>query len=186
MRPVFDSTMPLRFVALLLCLTAVVRAETKEVAFAGVTYHLASVDVAKDGTVTNEYVPRGESIDDWSTLLAVRVWPRAKKLAEPIQAWMTMIHPLLVRDANVYQRKEQEGQELIAEAWLAAPDHSYIEINLHRFVLQPKARGVKAYQFAQKIVMKDGQGNPTSFIEHRSDLFTALGALQLEAVTKKY
>lgn len=166
----------------LLCLLAgsVLRAETASVEIAGVKYHLAWVDVSKDGAITNEYVPMGETIDAWTTLLGVRYWPNAKRVADAVNPWIKMIHPLLVRKAEIYGVTDSKNRDdIVIEAWLAAPDRSYIEINLHRFVIEPGADGVKAYQFAQKIVMTHGKGDPTSFMKNRGTLFGAVSKLQL-------
>jgi hypothetical protein len=155
-----------------------------QVDFDGVRYVLASVEVAKDGAVTNEYVPEGETIDSWTTLLAVRHWPKVKKIAKATDAWMAMVRPLLARDAVAYAA-DGKKDDLVLEAWLSAPDKSYIEANLHRFVLEDGTAGVKAYQFADKIRMSGGKGDPSHFIEHRDARFAELGKLKLELHREK-
>lgn len=163
-----------------------VRAESPGIQFAGVKYQLASVEVSRDGTVTNEYVPQSESIDSWTTLVAVRHWPKVKRLGDAAGAWLKMIQPLLTQKPGAFRSKDAKGDDDITfEAWISAPDRSYIEINLHRFLLKPGTEGVTAYQFAQKVAMTNGRGNPTSYIKNRDTLFRDLGELNLSPVLKK-
>lgn len=175
----------LHIITAFVCLACVLHA-SPDIELAGVKYHLASVDVNKDGAVTNEFVPVGETIDAWTTLVAVRQWPNVAKLGEAASAWLKMIHPLLTRNVQAFRPNGAKNpNDLVFEAWLSAPDRSYIEINLHRFVVEPGTAGVKAYQFAQKVVVKDGRGDPTSFIKNRDAIFSGLGALQVSVVTKR-
>ena len=152
--------------------------------FDGVRYVLASVEISKDGTVTNEYVPEGESIDSWTTLLGVRHWPKVKKVEKATEAWVAMVRPLLARDAVAYAAQGKKN-DVVLEAWLSAPDKSYIEANLHRFVLEDGTVGVKAYQFAEKIKMSEGKGDPSRFLEHRNARFADLGKLKVEMYREK-
>jgi hypothetical protein len=144
-------------------------------------YRLVFVDVAKDGAVTNEYVKHGENLEAWTTLLAVRLWPRSMDAHETARAWLRMVQPLLSRKAHIYQRVRAGGsKDFIVEAWLSAPDKSYIEVNLHRFVAEEHGQGVRAYQFAERIVMTKGRGNPTGFLQRRRGRFGELGKLSIE------
>jgi len=152
--------------------------------FDGVRYVLASVEISKDGTVTNEYVAEGESIDSWTTLLGVRHWPKVKQVEKATEAWVAMVRPLLARDAVAYAAQGKKN-DVVLEAWLSAPDKSYIEANLHRFVLEDGTVGVKAYQFAEKIKMSEGKGDPSRFLEHRNARFADLGKLKVEMYREK-
>jgi hypothetical protein len=167
-------------------LVGTLRADVPNVEVAGVKYQLAFVEVGKDGSVTNEYVPEGETINSWTTLLGVRHWPTAKKIGDAAGPWMKMVQPLLTQQAGAFKSADAKSEnDIVIEAWLSAPDRSYIEINLHRFVVEGGTDGVKGYQFAQKIVMTGGKGDPTSFIKKRDVLFSALGKLELPMHTKK-
>lgn len=155
------------------------KAEQPAIEFDGETYRLAWVNVAPDGAVTNEYVKSGETVDAWTTLLTVRLWPRAK-LGEAASGWLKAVGPLLTKKAEAFKPKTAAtAEDVIFEAWLSAPDRSYIEPNFNRFVAEPGPSGVKSYQFAEKIVMKGGTGDPTRFIERRAARMTALGKLEL-------
>ena len=174
----------LRILALFALSFVAVCAAPPLVDFDGVKYVLASVELSKDGTVTNEYVPEGESIDSWTTLLGVRHWPKVKKVEKATEAWVAMVRSLLVRDAVSYVADGKKN-DIVLEAWLSAPDKSYIEANLHRFVLEDGTVGVKAYQFAEKIRMSGGKGDPSRFLDHRNARFVDLGKLKLELYREK-
>jgi hypothetical protein len=105
-----------------------------------------------------------------------------KKVGDATGPWVKMIHPLLCRNLGVFARNDND---VLLEAWLAAPNRSYIEIDLHRFVVEPGTDGVKGYQFAQKILMTGGAGNPTSYMKSRGTLFTEIGKLRLTAVRRE-
>ncbi|MES2507005.1 MAG: hypothetical protein V4599_09890 [Verrucomicrobiota bacterium] len=161
-------------------LGSLLQAETPSLQFGGVKYELASVQTGKDGSVTNEYVPLGETIDSWTTLLGVRHWPKAAKIGDAAGPWLKMVQPLLTQKVGVYKSPvAKSGNDIVMEAWLSAPDRSYIEINLHRFVIEEGTPGVKAYQFAQKIKMAEGKGDPAAFTKKRDALFDDLAKLSL-------
>lgn len=171
--------MPTVIVGLLLTVGTQLSGQDRRVAFDGEQYHLAFVDVA-NGNVTNEYLKQDETLDSWTTLLAVRLWPQAKAANETAQAWLRSVQPLLSRQARLYERQNAAGgADVIVEAWLSAPDKSYIEANLHRFVADEHG-GVKAYQFAQRMVMTKGRSDPSTFLKRRRDRFEELGNLVIE------
>jgi len=170
----------------LISVCSALHANDQTVRFDGIKYQLAYVEVGADGTVTNEYVPKGESIDKWTTLLAVRYWPKVKKPEDAALAWLRMIQPLLTKDVETFKNKgSKDGNDLILEAWLNPPDHSYIEINLHRFLAEEGVEGVKAYQYAQKVMIIHGKGNLTPYTRTRTALFDMLAQLKLSPQTKK-
>lgn len=169
-----------------LILGSVLCADEPSIEVAGVRYLLASVQVGNDGSVINEYVPEGETITVWTTLLGVRHWPAAEKIGDAAGPWIKMVQPLLTQQAGAFKTADAKSEnDIIIEAWLSAPDRSYIEINLHRFVTETGTEGVKGYQFAQKVTMTGGKGDPTSFIKNRDGLFRALGKLEQPLHKKK-
>jgi hypothetical protein len=178
--------LPILCVVLGLLVSTVAHAAAPTIDFAGNPYVLASAQVSADGSVTNEYLPPGETLQNWTKLLAVRHWPKLSKVADAANPWMKMVQPLLTQKAQVLQPPgAKDGQDLVIEAWLYAPDRSYIEINLHRFVTESETSGVKAYQFAQKVPMKDGKGDPSEFIKRRTEFLTAVSKLKLPAHSQK-
>ncbi len=167
-------------IGITLGLCSTVYANQPEIEFAGVTYKLASAQVAMDGSVTDEYVPLNETIASWTTLLAVRQWPKEGSLRLVVGAWLRMVQPLLARDVQSFEANGSTNRnDRIVEAWISAPDKSYIEIDLYRFLREKGTAGIKAYQFAQKIKMVAGKGDPTPFMKNRSALFAALEKLAI-------
>ncbi len=162
---------------------SLLRAAEPTLEFAGKKYELATVQVDPNGSVINEYVPVGETIDTWTTLVAVRQWPQVKQLSDATEAWMKVVSPLLTKKTEAYQTVgSKHGNDMIFEAWLASPDHSFVEIDLQRFVTDPGMAGVKAYSYSQKIPMVSGKGSPAAFSEKRLVLFTALAKLEQPAI----
>jgi hypothetical protein len=159
-------------------------ASSTEFTFCGTKYYLASVEVDKSGTqtVTNEYVPLGEDINAWTTLIGVRYWPKAEKVGSAVSGWLGHVRSVLIRNATVFKANGKDN-DLIVEAWLAPADHSYVEINLHRFVAEEGVIGVKGYQFAQKIFTPGGRGDVSAFMKQRDSRFAALGNLHLNMHT---
>ncbi len=155
------------------------RGEVPTLEFGGKKYHLADAALGKDGSVTNEYVPEKETLENWTTMVAVRQWPKAQKVGDAAGPWLKMVQPLLTQKVGVFKADGGKADDVLFEAWLAAPDKSYIEINLHRFVKEAGAEGVKAYQYAQKIPMKDGKGDPASFMDSRTVRFNEVAKLKL-------
>lgn len=120
-------------------------------AFTVTNYQLAFVHVGQHGDITNEYTPRGESLESWTTLIAVRQWPQARELAEITGPYIRRLQPMFVRDAQVYRPEgSAAGTDVVIECYLAPADKSYLEYNLIRFTREPGTTGVKSYQFAVK------------------------------------
>ncbi len=123
--------------------------QVRTITFDGVTYVLASVDVSR-ATITNEYVPEGQSLKNWTTLLGVRRFAAARELNDVLPKYLGVIKPVLVGKPEFLKRRDVDAsQEVMLVALLVAPDKSYHEYNLHRFFRT--ADGVTAYQFAQRI-----------------------------------
>jgi hypothetical protein len=112
----------LTFISLLAFCSGGLIGSPPEITFCGAKYCLASVDVDRAGsnTVTNEYVPIGESINAWTTLIGVRYWPTAPTVGDAVNGWMSHVRSVLVRDAKVFKASGKDN-DLVVEAWLAPP-----------------------------------------------------------------
>jgi hypothetical protein len=118
-------------------------------AFSVTNYKLAFVQVGQQSEVVNEYVPHGETLENWTTMIAVRQWPKAKALKEIVGPYVRNLQPLYVRDAQVFRPENaKNGNDVVFEFYLAPQDKSYLEYNLIRFVVEEESEGVKSYQFA--------------------------------------
>lgn len=115
-------------------------------------YVLAFVDVAENGTITNEYVSRGETLEDWKSLIAVRVWPNIDDMREAVGGYYHHIQDWCVETPAVRGIMTKSGQqEVILEAFLAPQDKSYLEYTRMRFMFNAKSREVTSYQFSRRI-----------------------------------
>jgi hypothetical protein len=174
------------FASVLLALATVVAvqaADTGALVFNGTRYVLAHRGVSADGTqVFTEYVPEGETLDSWTRMVAVWHWPAHRSTKEVAGRWLARVQPLLTQPPQVLASKDPARKdELIAEGWISAPDKSYVEINLYRFVPPGLGVGVIGYQYAEKIRMRGGKGVVTEFVENRNALMVALRELTLVA-----
>jgi hypothetical protein len=130
------------------------QADAKTITFDGVKYVLASVNISR-ATTTNEYVPEGQSLTDWTTLIGVRRFAAARELKDVLPTYLGVIKPVLVGKPEFLKRKNVDAsEEVMLVALLLAPDKTYHEYNLHRFF--KTADGVTAYQFAQRIPGRGG------------------------------
>lgn len=114
-------------------------------------YKLAFVNVDKTGAITNEYVPRGQTLENWKTLIGVRVWPQIDKVAEVTGPYLRALEPVMVRETQAFEPEgSKPGEDVVFELYLAPADKSYLEYNLIRFVKESGTKGVKSYQFAER------------------------------------
>jgi len=114
-------------------------------------YKLAFVNVDRTGAVTNEYVPHGQTLKNWKTLIGVRAWPQIDNIAEVTGPYLRALEPVMVRETKVFEPKgSKPGEDVVFELYLAPADKSYLEYNLIRFVKESGTKGVKSYQFAER------------------------------------
>lgn len=148
-------------------------------------YRLAFVHVDESGAITNEYVPRGQTLENWSTLIGVRVWPQAKEVAEIAGPYVRSLEPLMVRDSRALEPAGSEpGTDVVFELYLAPADKAYLEYNLIRFVREPGTPGVKSYQFAARSEYKLDAA-VTEYDQRRAAWLAAISGLQLTAETEE-
>lgn len=125
--------------------------EVKErvVTFDGTEYELASVIVGKN-TITNEYVPKGETLSNWTTLIGVREFQVKDEPRAVVLQYLASIKPVIYREPEFLMKDGTEPfQDVTVVLQLKSAKEDYIEYNLHRFF--KSKNGVTAYQFAQKI-----------------------------------
>lgn len=113
---------------------------------------LAWVDPGEgDRSRTNEYLRAGQSLEQWSSMLAVRQWQNRNHVREVTKPYLDTIRHLFVEEAKVYAPdSDRDEKGIVIECYLAPTDKSYLEYNLLRFCTEPGEQGVKAYQFAAR------------------------------------
>ncbi len=122
--------------------------EVATVSFLDQEYRLA-FQSETEGLFTNEYLLEGESLEQWTSMIAVRKFSNISEVKAITGPYLEQLKPLMVRDAEVYARDgDRERSDVVLEVYLAPADHSYLEYNLLRFVEEEGEDGVKFYQFA--------------------------------------
>ena len=170
-------------VALALCCSAF-GGEPASIKFDSSTYRLASVSVGADGTVTNEYLKEGETLESWTSMLSIRHLPIAESINHAINPWLQSIRTQLAKKWSASKTPGSDNQtDVIIEAWLNTGTLN-VEANLHRFVAEPGTAGVKSYRFVQRFDAND-PGAKEAYAAKKYGRTEELGRLSVELVHEK-
>ncbi len=141
--------MKIVFSIILVLISAVAVAEPDQVQFDDISYNLVFTDKT-GGTITNEYVREGESLEEWSTLFAVREFQNQSSVKNPIQAVIDSTRQYMaLPPKGLPSGDASTDKEMILVLWLVAPDQSYYEYDLYRFIYTGDK--VISYQYAQRL-----------------------------------
>lgn len=153
------------------------------VTYDGARYELAFVDL-KGKTATNEYVPEGESLSHWTTLIGVRRFGSATEIKDVLPTYVASVKPMLATPMEVLGRKGIGAtQDVMVVLLLTSPDKSYYEYNLHRFI--KTSEGVVAYQFAQRIPRVGGHADFTPIIARQAERIKELNDMNIAVQTTR-
>ena len=96
-----------------------------------------------------EFVRPEETVDNWTTLLAFRNFP---KLDDPGQSAAAVGKTLqqMQPEAKYRLLEKEDGSEAIIDFLTWPADGSYLEFNIHRYMKKPGFPGLVSYQFAHK------------------------------------
>jgi len=131
-------------VVVLLWVTSVsMAAPVQEITFDDMSFRHAWEN--PEGLPTSEYVEEGATLENWEHLLAYRRYPGRDKPAEMVNWYLKQIKP--TQKPAMYQRAEKR-RDVMLVFMILAPDKSYVEFNIHRFVLEDGM--VRSYQFAAR------------------------------------
>jgi hypothetical protein len=120
----------------------------RNITFDDVTYSRQFVGNMNPGGLA-EYVRSGETVDNWTTLVAVRNFP---KLDDPSRAAAQLVETL--KTSNPAARfqllvKEDESEAMVD--FITWPkDGAYSEFDVFRYLKRPGYAGLIAYQFAYR------------------------------------
>jgi hypothetical protein len=123
-------------------------ASDRTITFDDVTYTRQFVGNMNPGGLA-EYVRPTETVDNWTTLVAVRNFP---KLDDPAAVASQLVKTL--KESNPEARfqllvKEDESEAMVD--FITWPkDGSYAEFNVFRYLKRPGYAGLVAYQFAYR------------------------------------
>ena len=134
--------------ALTVALVAISAAPTSDrtITFDDVTYSRQFVGNMNPGGLA-EYVRPGETVDNWTTLVAVRNFP---KLDDPSKAAAQLVKTLKASnpDARFQLLVKEDESEAMVDFITWPKDGSYSEFNVFRYLKRPGYAGLIAYQFA--------------------------------------
>jgi len=142
----------------------------QQIEFAGITFEYAwSSD--KGGT-TVEYVETGKTLDNWQHLLAYRVF-KSKKVATVINSYLKQIKP--TQKPAIYKNQNSDS-DLMLVFLMMPEDKSYVEFNIHRFVLEDGA--VRSYQFASRDFQRESSELIDEIKTKKGEWMKLIGKLQ--------
>ncbi len=123
-------------------------ASDRTITFDDVTYTRQFIGNMNPGGLA-EYVRPTETVDNWTTLVAVRNFP---KLDDPAAAAERLVKTL--KESNPEARSQmlvkEDGSEAMVDFITWPPDGSYAEFNVFRYLKRPGYAGLIAYQFAYR------------------------------------
>jgi hypothetical protein len=153
-------------------------AEQPKLTFAGQEFSLAYVDLGANGVI-NQYVPPGEKVETWTTLLTVQQAPQAKDasvVAEAVLKVATGNSALVSKPQVLYRGGTKNREDVMLLLLIHDPSHLANELSIQRFVKEPGAVGVKTYIFGRRITT--GAENPAP--EQMNAWIQALWDLKLD------
>ncbi len=116
--------------------------------FDGRTFVLA-YEGEKDGEVIQEFIPRGQTLENWTELTAIRAY---QQFNDPLAFANGMLAEVEKKDADaptvLMSNKETGGAVLAFIVW--PEDRSFVEFNIFRFEKRDGG-GLVSQQFAQRV-----------------------------------
>lgn len=101
----------------------------------------------QDGRAINEYLPSGESLDNWTKLIAVFGYPNhndGRTLAGQMVQALKATNPL----ARYQIHESEDGQRIMLDFITWDSDKAITEFNIFIYQKNPNGRGLIANQFA--------------------------------------
>jgi hypothetical protein len=171
--------------ALLVLSTVALAEETKkpQLQFQGQTFELAFAQ-ANQFEALNEYIPSGETLEKWNTMLAVRSYAGRRdyqKLAGGIVKALKEKNPL----ARAALHTSVDGKRSMVDFVTWDLDQEITELNVFIYHLGPDGNSVLSHQFAQRVYGKDdGLEFLRELKDRRMKLLAAVGEFSFPAITK--
>jgi len=152
--------------------------------FDNTTFILSKVTVSSDGSVTNDYVKQGESIENATTLLSVQHAPKAGSINDAINPWLQSVRPQLTKKWTATKTPNSSlDADVVVEAWLGAPTDPRTSVTLQRFVSESDSEGVKIYRFVEKLDVT-APGAKEELVAKKSRWMNQLAELKVQPVLK--
>lgn len=151
--------------------------------FQGTTFELAFAQ-ANQSEALNEYIPAGETLEQWKTMLAVRTYAGRRdyqQLAGGIIKVLKEKNPL----ARAALHTSADGKRSMVDFVTWDLDQEITEFNIFIYQLGPDGNSVLSHQFAERVYGKDeGMEFLRELKERRMKLLAAIGEFSFPAITK--
>lgn len=176
----------LLLVSALLVLPTFATAEDKQkpqLRFEGQTYELAFAE-GNQFEAINEYIPPGETLEKWNTLIAVRSYAGRrdyKELAGGLVKALNKKNPL----ARAAIHSSVDGKRTMVDFITWDLDQHITEFNVFLYQLGPDGNSVLAQQFAQRVYgEEEGLDFMRELKARRLKLLAAVGEFTFPPISK--
>ncbi|QDU25930.1 hypothetical protein ETAA8_10020 [Anatilimnocola aggregata] len=161
-------------------------AEPASLEFRDETFELAFVNVNRQGNfneIINEYIPEGEGLEEWSSMLSVRKYPGRtdyRELADNVLKALKQQNPLAPSAKHTSADGKRQMIDFIT--WDATQD--IVEFNVFIYELGTDGKSIIAQQYAQRAYGRDeGREFLTKMKQLRVPLLEAVGKFKFPKIT---
>lgn len=115
------------------------------------------VFAAEDENVRiNEYLRKGETVDEWNRMFTVRHYKNAKELKDAVNPYLEQIKPYRTVPIDAFKNKNSKNKaDVVFTTMLLDPKGDYTEIVVHRFIVNDKDE-VRSAVMSERVQGLDG------------------------------
>ena len=126
----------------------------------------------KENIITQEYIPEGDTLDQWRKIIVYRIYPGTDNLDEVINQYFSQVEP--AQPPTVYKKDEDNNDQLFV-FMMADPERVYIEYVIHRFVMMNGE--VRSYQFAARAIQKETNDLREEIVQNKESWMDAVSKM---------
>ena len=144
---------------------------------------LANVEGSGSEVLLNEYIRKGETLDTWTVLFAVRRVQTTNGVNDVVGRWKGYLSQV---NSPGLKLKEEEGSTANDRRFVLAirpPGDAYLESNVLRFVPTTDGKGVIYYQAAVRVNPKN-ESEVNKGLVRQTELAEALKSVSVTPVEK--
>jgi len=120
-------------IALLILFISPLVYASEAIEFDGEKYNVAWSKKVSGKKIT-EYLKKGETIKNWSSMITVNQYVNARKVKEVIVPYLNSVKPMLALKPDILRDTRGPDSNILIVLVLLAPDRSHYEFIVHRFV----------------------------------------------------
>lgn len=173
----------------ILAFAAIVATQTAQavdpIRFLGVDYFVAYQAGAPNSDMLNEFLPRGQKLKSWKTLLAVRYYHSAQAIEDALVQWGELLQNSDTPGATLRELKdevEDRQRERIFQMSIRPRGDAYLELNTWRFVKTDDG-SILSYQYARRVNPRDKEELMDAFM-NSTDVLEEIKLLTHRPLTK--